>query len=120
MTTLQQHPHAEFDRFPQLIRDLAEELGSEGIAAIADRFIAAEMADFYWDGRVAETPLGQYFESLEEGEERLERVAILGYFHSRYYVAECLVDGKKRVRWMLGVRHFDDFESAEAAFRAAG
>jgi hypothetical protein len=120
MSTLQQHPHAEFDRFPQLLRDLAEEFGSDGISAVADRFIAAEMADFYWDGRIAEMQLGPYSDGLDQGEERFEQVAIVGYFHSRYYVSTCLVDSKTHVHWMPRVRHFDDFESAEAAFRAAG
>jgi hypothetical protein len=120
MTTLQQHPHAEFDRFPQFIRDLAEEFGSEGIGTLADRFIAAEWADFYWDGRIAEMPLGTYSDGLEQREEPLQQVAIMGYFRGRYYFATCLVDNERRVRWMPRVRHFEDFESAEAAFRTAG
>lgn len=120
MTTLQQHPHAAFDRFPQLVHDLATEFGTDEIAAIADRFVEAERADFHWDGRIAEMPLGVSNDSFEEGEEPLQQVAILGYFRSRYYVATCLVDDHRRARWMLGVRHFDDFETAEKAFRAAG
>jgi hypothetical protein len=74
-----------------------KEFGSEGIDTIADRFVAAETADFYWDGRIAEMPPGPYFGAVNEGEERLERVVIVGYFRSRYYVATCLVDGEKRV-----------------------
>ena len=120
MTTLQQHPHAEFDRFPHFIRDLAEDFGSEEISTVADRFIAAEMADFCWDGRIAEMPLGACDEAFEEGEEPLEQVAIIGYFRCRYYVAMCLQDPQHRVRLMLRVRYFDDFESAETAFLAAG
>jgi hypothetical protein len=46
MTTIQQHPHAAFDRFPQLVRDLIDEFGVEGIGAVVERFIEAERADF--------------------------------------------------------------------------
>jgi hypothetical protein len=120
MITLQSHQHAAFDRFPQLLRDLAEEFGSEGISAVADRFIAAELADFYWDGRIAEMSLGTHSDGFNEEEEPLQQVGIIGYFRGRYYVATCLVDDERRVRWMLRVQHFDDFASAETAFRAAG
>jgi hypothetical protein len=115
MTTIQEHPHAEFDRFPQLVRDLAEEFGAEGIGAVIERFIEAERADFYWDGRIAERPLGPY-EAFDDEEDACERVAILGFFRSRYYVATCLVDNARRVCWMPQVRHFDDLASAETAF----
>jgi hypothetical protein len=47
-------------------------------------------------------------------------VAILGYFRAHYYVATCLVDGERCVHWMLRLRHFESFESAEQAFLAGG
>jgi len=119
MTTLHTHPHAEFDRFPQLLDSLAQEFGRDGILSIAERFIEAECADFHWDGRLAEMNLGAY-ESFDEEDEAFEIVSIIGYFHSRYYVATCLVDAERHVRWMLRLRHFESFESAEKAFLAGG
>lgn len=119
MTTLQQHPHAAFDRFPQLRRDLIAEFGSDGIDAVVEHFIEAECADFHWDGRIAEMNLGAW-ESLDEEDEAFELVAIIGYFRSRYYVATCVVDGARHVHWMLRLRHFESFESAEKAFLASG
>lgn len=119
MTTLHTHPHAEFDRFPQLLDSLAGEFGRHGIEHIAQRFIEAELADFHWDGRLAEMNLGAW-ESVDDEDERFEKVAILGYFRSRYCVATCLVDSERHVHWLFGLRDFDDFESAEAAFLARG
>ena len=119
MTTLHIHPHAEFDRFPQLLDSLAQEFGRDGILYIAERFIEAERADFHWDGRLAEMNLGAY-ESLDDEDEAFEAVAIIGYFRRRYYVATCLVDGDRHVHGMFRLRHFDSFESAEQAFLAGG
>ena len=113
-----QHDHAAFDRFPDLVRDLTAEFGSDGIGAIVDRFIAAEQADFRWDGRFAEMNLGE-FESLDDDEEHRERVAVLGYFRAQYYVATCIVDQKRHVRALLKVRQFESFGSAESAFLAS-
>lgn len=119
MTTLHAHPHAAFDRFPQVRRDLVAEFGADGIDAVVEHFIEAERADFHWGGRVAEMGLGAW-QSLDEDDEALEIVAILGYFRARYDVAACLVDGDRRVRGMLWLRHFESFESAEQAFLAEG
>lgn len=113
-----QHDHAAFDRFPELVQDLTAEFGSDGIGTIIDRFIAAEQADFCWEGRFAEMNLGE-FESLDDDEEGRERVAVLGYFRSRYYIATCIVDQERCVRALLKVRQFESFESAESAFLAS-
>lgn len=119
MIPLHQHPHAAFDRFPQLVRDLVAEFGAHGIDAVVARFIEAERADFHWDGRLAEMNLGAW-ESLDEEDETFEKVAIIGYFRGRYYVATCLVDGDRRVHSMLRLRYIESFESAEKAFLAGG
>ena len=113
-----QHDHAAFDRFPELVRDLTEEFGSDGIGAIVEKFIAAERTDFCWDGRFAEMNLGE-FESLDDDEEHRERVAVLGYFRALYYVATCIVDKKRHVRALLKVRQFESFGNAETAFLAS-
>jgi hypothetical protein len=113
------HVHAAFDRFPQLLHDLETAFGGDDLRAIADRFIAAERAEFCWEGRIAEMKLG-VLESLEQEGQALARVAILGYFRGRYYVATCLVDGVRDVHALLRLREFDEFEAAEAAFVASG
>src|SRR3546814_17270753 len=119
MTTLHPHPHAAFGRFPQLVRDLTVEFGTDGIDAVVDQFIEAERADFHWDGRIAEMNLGAW-ESLDEEHEAFELVAVIGYFRSRYYVATCVVDGSRHVHWILRLRHFESFESAEKPFLSGG
>ena len=119
MTTLHTHPHAEFDHFPQLRRDLIAECGADGIDAVIEHLIAAERTDFHWDGRIAEMSLGAW-ESLDDENQAFEKVTIVGYFRARYYVATCLVDGDRHVHWMLRLRHFDSFKSAEQAFLAGG
>ena len=113
-----QHDHAAFDRFPELVRDLTAEFGSDGIGATVDRFIAAEQADFCWEGRFAEMNLGE-FETVDGEYEGCERVAVLGYFRAQYYVATCVVDEERHVRALLKVRQFESFESAESLFLAS-
>ena len=119
MTTLHIHPHAAFDRFAVLVESVKEEFGTDGLMSNVELFIEAERADFHWDGRLAEMNLGAY-ESLDDEDEAFEAVAIIGYFRSRYYVATCVVDAERHVRWLLRLRHFDSFESAEQAFLAGG
>ncbi|MCF3947834.1 hypothetical protein [Acidiphilium iwatense] len=111
------HQHAEFDRYPALLHDLAHEFGREGIVATAARIIEAEQADFHWDGRIAEQNIGD-FENFDGNEQTFERVAILGYFQGHYYTAICIVDDARRVRWMTDLHIFDGFETAERAFGA--
>lgn len=112
-----QHDHAAFDRFPDLLRDLVMEFGSDGIGAVVDRFIAAERADFCWEGRLAEMNLGE-FESVDGEYEACSEVAVMGYFRGRYYVATCVVDQERHVRALLKMRQFESFDSAKMAFLA--
>lgn len=119
MTTTFMHPHAEFDRYPALLEDLAQEFGRDGLASTAARIIEAERADFHWDGRIAEMNLGA-FESVGRQLGRFERVAILGYFRGHYYVATCIVDDARCVLWMTALHCFESVESAESAFLASG
>lgn len=111
------HPHASFDRFPQLVRDLEIEFGRGGLDAVVERFAEAELAEFVWDGRIAERDLGA-FESFDDDEfEGSDRVRILSIFHGRYRVATCIVDRSRRLQMMIVSREFDDLPSAENAFR---
>ena len=99
------HPHAEFDRFPQL----AAEFGSD-----IDRIINAELADFVWESRFAERDLGAW-EGFDDDDESSEIVRIIGYFRGRYIVATCIVDGNRHVQMMLKQRQFDNVGDAELA-----
>jgi len=119
MSHIHIHPHAAFDRFPMLVESVKEEFGTDGLMSNVERFIEAERADFHWDGRLVEMNLGTY-ESLGDEDEAFEAVAIIGYFRFRYYVATCVVDAERRIRWMLRLHNFDSFESAEQAFLAGG
>jgi len=113
-----QHDHAAFDRFPDLVRDITAEFGSDGVGATVDRFIAAERADFCWEGRFAEMNLDE-FESVDGEYEECDQVAVLGFFRGQYYVATCVVDRERDVRALLKVRQFENFECAEKAFLAS-
>jgi hypothetical protein len=68
-TSAIQDPHTEFDCYPQFVRDLAKEFGSKGIAAVVERFIEAEQADFCWEGRISERSLGVYEDGFDEGKD---------------------------------------------------
>ena len=115
MTIVATHPHAAFDRFPQLLDSLAEEFGRDGLIGIAERVIDAEYADFHWDGRFAEMNLGAC-EGFEDEDEAFERVAIVGYFRGRYYVATCTVDAERRVEGIAALCHCPTYEAAVAKF----
>ncbi len=85
-------PHAAFDRFPELVRDLELEFGPDGLDAVVERFVDAELGEFVWDGRIAERDLGAY-EGFDDDEfEGSERVRTLSIFRGRYRVATCVVD----------------------------
>jgi hypothetical protein len=114
----QHHPHAEFDRFPKLREDLIAEFGKDGIESVIEKFIAAEQADFCWEGRFAEMDLGE-FEGLDELEQECRRVAILGYFQGGYHAAICIVDEEREPIALLRMQEFDSLECAEAAFLAS-
>ena len=119
MTTTISHPHAEFDLYPALLEDLAHEFGTEGLTATAARIIAAEAADFYWEGRIAER-LIDTFEDIDEGTKMFRVVEVLGYFKGRYYTANCIVEMVHRVNWMANLRTFESYEEAAERFVAGG
>ena len=111
------HPYASFDRFPQLVRDLEIEFGPDGLDAVAERFVEAELGEFVWDGRIAERDLGAY-ESFDDDEfEGSQLLRVLSIFRGRYRVATCVVDRSRRLQMMLVMHDFDDLPSAEIAFR---
>ena len=110
-----QHEHVAFDRFPALVQDLTMEFGTDGISTVVEKFIAAEQADFLWQGQFAELNLGE-FESFDGDEIGCQRVAVMGYFRREYYVAICIVDAERKAIALLKSRQFESCEGAENAF----
>ncbi len=103
------------DAYPALLAGLETQFGHAESVEIAGQFLAAELADFHWDSRVAERWLGGY-ESLDDEESELDRVAILGRLQGTWFVAICLVDGNGRVRAMENLRLMGGEKEAEVAF----
>lgn len=101
-----------------LVSGLEIEFGRQAGAALAERFLEAEEADFHWDARVEERWLGGYFGG-EDGGIELDRVRILGRIDGRWFVAVMLVDGDGDAHGMLGKRSFGRREQARRAFADA-
>ena len=106
---------ASRDAYPALIAGLETQYGSEGSIAIACAFLEAEYADFHWESRIEERHLGRY-ESLDGGEEELERIAIIGQLRGAWFVATCIVDGDGAVHFMHDLRLFTTAGQADEMF----
>lgn len=98
-----------------LVAGLALEFGRDAAVALAERFVAAEECDFTWDARQQERWLGAY-QSLDDEDCELDRVAIIGRLDGRWYVAVCIVDGDGMARGMIGRRTFSKVQAARKAF----
>lgn len=101
-----------------LVSGLEIEFGRQAGAALAERFLDAEEADFLWDARVEERWLGGYLGG-EDGEIELDRVRILGWMDGRWFVAVMLVDGDGDAHGVLGKRSFGRAKQARRAFADA-
>jgi hypothetical protein len=88
-----------------LVSGLAIEFGRAAGEGLAERFLDAEAPDFHWSARVQERWLGAY-ESLDEEDFELDRVAILGWLKGAWFVAICVVDGNGQPHAMSGMRSF--------------
>jgi hypothetical protein len=117
MTTISIFQTASRDAYPALLEGLETQFGREGSVEIASQFLAAEHADFHWDSRVAERWVGAY-ESLDDEDIELDRVAILGRLQGTWFVAICLVDGNGRPQSMQSLKLAGDEKVAEIAFEA--
>jgi hypothetical protein len=110
------------DGYSQLVRELQAEFQHDDVGALADRIVESEAADFYWEARVQERYLGQYFgldDDADDAGEELERVAFLSVFAGRWHVGAGLVDGEGRAAWLLWRQSFAGLPEAEAAFERA-
>ncbi len=75
-----------------------------------------ESIDRHWQARREERFLGLY-ESLDEDDAELARVAILGRMEGHWFAATCLVDGEGEAQDLLGSRVFAGYAQADRAYR---
>ncbi|MFS0771203.1 hypothetical protein [Sphingomonas sp. 1P08PE] len=102
-----------------LIAGLELEFGRGAGEGLAQRFLAAEEADFRWDARTAERWLGSYEGGLDDEDLVLDRVAICGCLDAAWFAATMIVDGDGAAHGMEGCRVLDGEGSARAAMLAA-
>ena len=88
-----------------LVGGLEIEFGQGAGEALAERFLAAEEVDFRWDARIEERWLGTY-DSPDDGEFELDRIAIYGKLDGHWFSASMLVDGDGQPHGMTGCRTF--------------
>ena len=100
-----------------LIAGLEAEFGHDAGEALAHRFLDAEEVDFLWEARMSERWLGAY-ETLDDDEFELDRIAILGRLNDRWFVAQVLVDGEGMAHGVIGRRDFKRVDAARKAFAA--
>ena len=100
-----------------LVAGLEIEFGRGAGEALAQRFLEAEESDFLWDARVSERWLGGY-ESIDEEDFELDRVAIVGRLNGRWFVAVSIVDGDGNAQGLMGRRSFGSERRAREAFAA--
>jgi hypothetical protein len=97
-----------------LVSGLELEFGRGAGEELADRFLAAEEADFHWDARVEERWIGAY-ETPDDEEFELDRIAICGRLDGKWFCATMLVDGDGRAHGMMGCRLFRSLARARDA-----
>lgn len=100
-----------------LVAGLEIEFGRGAGEALAQRFLEAEESDFLWDARASERWLGAY-ESIDEEDFELDRVAIIGRLDGRWFVAVSIVDGNGNAHGLIGRRSFRSEARAGEAFAA--
>ena len=103
------------DAVSALIVGLEHEFGSDAGRALADRFLTAEDTDFCWDARIEERFLGAY-DSLDEEEFELDRVAIIGHLDGAWFTGICIVDGEGHAHGMISQRHHVSARAARKAW----
>lgn len=85
-----------------------------GGKALAHRFLEAEEADIRWDARLEERWLGTY-ESVDDEDVELDRMACLGRLNGKWFCATMLVDGDGGPHGMVGCRTFASLARARDA-----
>jgi hypothetical protein len=97
-----------------LMAGLEIEFGHGAGEALAHRFLEAEETDFLWDARIEERWLGSY-ESVDDDDVELDRIAICGLLDGRWFVSVMLVDGEGMPYGTLGKRFCRSRKSAHEA-----
>ncbi|MDT9598624.1 hypothetical protein [Sphingosinicella rhizophila] len=105
MSMMQQIRTASDHVLDALVAGLELEFGCGAGAALAQHFLAAEEADFRWEARVEKRWVGEY-ESLEDNESDLDRVAAWGRLNGVWFCATMIVDGDGRPYGMMRCREF--------------
>jgi len=100
-----------------LVAGLEIEFGRGAGEALAQRFLEAEESDFLWEARQSERWLGAY-ESVDDDEVELDRIAILGRLDGRWFVAVSIVDGDGNAQGLMARRSFRSERRAREAFAA--
>ena len=101
-----------------LISGLEIEFGRGVGEALAHRFLEAEEVDFLWEARREERWIGVY-ESADDEEIELDRIAIIGRLDGKWFVVMMIVDGDGNAHGMMGKRTFGRESEARAAFMIA-
>ena len=102
----------------RLVAGLEIEFGRGAGEALAHRFLEAEEMDFRWDARASERWLGVY-ESVEDEDVGLDRVAICGRLGGKWFAATMIVDGEGSAHGMLGCRSSGNEMAARKAMAQA-
>ena len=117
--TMDQTVGAASDRvMEKLIAGLEIEFGRGAGEALARLFLEAEEMDFRWDARASERWLGIY-ESVEDEDFGLDRVAICGRLDGEWFAATMIIDGDGSPRGMLECRSFRNETAARGAMTQA-
>lgn len=98
----------------RLVAGLELEFGRGVGEALARRFLDAEEVDFHWDARVLERWIGVY-ESADDKDFELDRIAICGRLDGEWFCATMLVDGEGQAHGMTGCRRFRSKTQARKA-----
>jgi len=98
-----------------LVSGLEIEFGPGAGEALAHRFLEAEEVDFLWEARREERWIGAY-ESADDEDIELDRIAIMGRLDGKWFVAVMIVDGDGNAHGMMGKRMFGREREARAAY----
>src|ERR1044072_1290854 len=98
-----------------LVAGLEIEFGQGAGEGLGQRFLEVGESDFLWDARVSERWIGAY-ESIDEEDFELDRVAIVGRLDGRWFVAVSIVDGDGNAHGLMERRSFRSEAWAREAF----
>ncbi|WP_232209428.1 hypothetical protein [Sphingomonas sp. SKA58] len=101
-----------------LVAGLELEFGRGVGEALVQGFLDAEDVDFHWDARALERWIGAY-ESADDEDFELDRIAICGQLNGEWFCATMLVDGDAQAHGMTGCRQYrSKMQARKAMFDA--